>query len=70
MRLIFLALFSFHVFAQDLELRKPLFKTNCTSCHYLGPEEKKLIGPGLNDHIFEEYLDVLTNSLYKVRRKI
>ena len=41
--------------AQDLELGKTLFKTNCTSCHYLGPEEKKLIGPGLNDHIFEEH---------------
>jgi mono/diheme cytochrome c family protein len=48
-------IFSSHVFAQDLELGKNLFKTNCTSCHYLGPEEKKLIGPGLNDHIFEEY---------------
>ena len=48
-------IFSSHVFAQDLELGKTLFKTNCTSCHYLGPEEKKLIGPGLNDHIFEEY---------------
>jgi len=49
------SIFSSHVFAQDLELGKTLFKTNCTSCHYLGPEEKKLIGPGLNDHIFEEY---------------
>mgnify|MGYP001199084546 FL=1 len=47
--------FSSAIFAQDLELGETLFKTNCTSCHYLGPEEKKLIGPGLNDHIFEEY---------------
>ena len=44
-----------YVLAQDIELGKTLFKTNCTSCHYLGPEEKKLIGPGLNEHIFEEH---------------
>ena len=43
------------VFAQDFEIGKALFKSNCTSCHYLGPEEKKLIGPGLNEEIFEEH---------------
>ena len=43
------------VFAQDVEAGASLFKANCTSCHYLGPEEKKLIGPGLSDEIFEEY---------------
>ena len=48
--------------AQDVDAGKDLFKTNCASCHYLGPHEKKLIGPGLNEEIFEEY----TNDwLYK-----
>ncbi len=42
-------------FAQDIELGEGLFSSNCASCHYLGPESKKLVGPGLNDHIFEEY---------------
>ena len=42
-------------FAQDIELGESLFSSNCASCHYLGPESKKLIGPGLNDHIFEEH---------------
>ena len=42
-------------FAQDVELGESLFSSNCASCHYLGPETKKLVGPGLNDHIFEEY---------------
>ena len=42
-------------FAQDVELGEGLFSSNCASCHYLGPESKKLVGPGLNDHIFEEY---------------
>ncbi len=42
-------------FAQDVELGESLFSSNCASCHYLGPESKKLVGPGLNDHIFEEY---------------
>ena len=42
-------------FAQDVELGESLFSSNCASCHYLGPESKKLIGPGLNDHIFEEH---------------
>ena len=43
------------VFSQDTEAGASLFKANCASCHYLGPEEKKLIGPGLSDEIFEEY---------------
>ena len=43
------------VFSQDVEAGASLFKANCASCHYLGPEDKKLIGPGLNDEIFEEY---------------
>ena len=42
-------------FAQDVELGEGLFSSNCASCHYLGPESKKLIGPGLNDHVFEEH---------------
>lgn len=42
-------------FAKDVELGESLFSSNCASCHYLGPESKKLVGPGLNDHIFEEY---------------
>ena len=42
-------------FGQDVELGEGLFSSNCASCHYLGPESKKLVGPGLNDHIFEEY---------------
>ena len=54
---IFLTLF-FSVqpcISQDSEAGASLFKANCASCHYLGPEEKKLIGPGLSDEIFEEY---------------
>tara|TARA_B100001250_G_C19794644_1_gene788184 strand:+ start:1217 stop:2446 length:1230 start_codon:yes stop_codon:yes gene_type:complete len=42
-------------FSQDVDLGAQLFKANCASCHYLGPEEKKLIGPGLSSEIFEEY---------------
>lgn len=42
-------------FAQSVELGEGLFKSNCASCHYLGPENKKLIGPGLDDHIMEEH---------------
>ena len=35
-----------------------LFKANCTSCHKLGDEKKaRLIGPGLNVEIFEEYTE-------------
>jgi mono/diheme cytochrome c family protein len=48
-------IFSPNLSSQDIELGETLFEKNCTSCHYLGPEEKKLIGPGLNDHIFEEH---------------
>ena len=43
------------LFSQNIEQGASLFKSNCASCHYLGPEEKKLIGPGLSDEIFEEY---------------
>ena len=43
------------IVSQDIEAGANLFKSNCASCHYLGPEEKKLIGPGLSDEIFEEY---------------
>ena len=42
-------------FAQDIELGESLFSSNCASCHYLGPESKKLIGPGLNDYILEKH---------------
>jgi len=42
---------------QDIDVGESLFKANCTSCHYLGPEEKKLIGPGLNKDIFEEHTE-------------
>jgi len=42
-------------FAQSVELGESLFSSNCASCHYLGPEDKKLIGPGLDDHIIEEF---------------
>lgn len=51
---IFLTLNSLSI-SQDVELGEQLYKANCTSCHYLGPEEKKLIGPGLNSEIFEEH---------------
>ena len=58
--LLFVVFATFSVyplFSQDVDVEAGanLFKANCTSCHYLGPEEKKLIGPGLNDEIFEEY---------------
>tara|TARA_B100000579_G_scaffold286731_1_gene237696 strand:- start:18809 stop:20023 length:1215 start_codon:yes stop_codon:yes gene_type:complete len=43
--------------AQDAIVGESLFKTNCSSCHYLGPEEKKLIGPGLDSEIFEEHTE-------------
>jgi len=43
------------LFSQDLSIGESLFKSNCASCHYLGPHEKKLIGPGLDEEIFEEY---------------
>jgi len=50
------------VLGQDVDLGKDLFENKCKSCHYLGPHEKKLIGPGLNEEIFEEYT---TEWLYK-----
>ena len=55
---LFVLLFitTIHVgFAQSVELGESLFSSNCASCHYLGPESKKLIGPGLDGHIFEEH---------------
>ena len=45
------------ILSQDIEVGENLFKSNCSSCHYLGPEEKKLIGPGLDAEIFEEHSD-------------
>ena len=47
----------FSLSAQDINLGETLFKQHCTSCHYLGPEEKKLIGPGLDAEIFEEHTE-------------
>ena len=41
--------------AQDIDAGASLYKANCTSCHYMGPYEKKLIGPGLNAEILEKY---------------
>ena len=41
--------------AQNAELGEGLFSSNCASCHYLGDEDKKLIGPGLAGHINEKY---------------
>ncbi len=52
---LIISVFSYSVVGQDISLGESLFKANCASCHYLGPEEKKLIGPGLSDEIFEEY---------------
>lgn len=46
--------FSF-VSSQDIELGESLFSSNCASCHYVGPEEKKLIGPGLGSHTIDKY---------------
>ena len=51
---LFLGLYT-PALSQDIEVGEGLFKSNCASCHYLGPEEKKLIGPGLSDEIFDEY---------------
>ena len=42
-------------FAQSVELGQELYSSNCSSCHYLGPESKKLIGPGLGAHTLEEH---------------
>lgn len=52
--LLFITTFNLS-YAQSVELGEGLFSSNCASCHYLGPEDKKLIGPGLDDHIFEEF---------------
>ena len=41
--------------AQDIDAGASLYKANCTSCHYMGPYEKKLIGPGLNAEILDKY---------------
>ena len=42
----------------DVQKGEELFKANCTSCHKLGDEKKaRLIGPGLNLEIFEEYTE-------------
>ena len=51
---IVIIFFQFSI-AQDVDAGSALFKSNCTSCHYLGPEEKKLIGPGLDAEIFDEH---------------
>ena len=50
--------FSVSLLSQDINLGESLFKVNCASCHYLGPEEKKLIGPGLDNEIFEDRLEI------------
>ena len=42
-------------FAQDIELGESLFSNNCASCHYHGPRDKKLVGPGLGDHTLNKY---------------
>ncbi len=43
---------------QNIKNGEELFKANCTSCHLLGDEKKaRLIGPGLNVEIFEEYTE-------------
>tara|TARA_B110000967_G_C18897171_1_gene571591 strand:+ start:3222 stop:4460 length:1239 start_codon:yes stop_codon:yes gene_type:complete len=42
-------------FAQSADLGESLFSSNCASCHYLGDEDKKLIGPGLAGHINDKY---------------
>ena len=55
---IFVVLFVITIdftYAQSVELGESLFSSNCASCHYLGPRDKKLIGPGLGDHTLEKY---------------
>ena len=43
---------------RDIKKGEELFKANCTSCHKLGDEKKaRLIGPGLNVEIFDEYTE-------------
>ncbi len=56
----FCSFFSFgqvdYLVGHDIQKGEELFKANCTSCHKLGDEKKaRLIGPGLNVEIFEEY---------------
>ena len=41
--------------AQDVELGENLFSNNCASCHYFGPRDKKLVGPGLGEHTLDKY---------------
>jgi len=41
--------------AQDVELGENLFSSNCASCHYYGPRDKKLVGPGLGEHTLDKY---------------
>ena len=41
--------------AQDVELGENLFSNNCASCHYYGPRDKKLVGPGLGEHTLDKY---------------
>ena len=65
-----------YLVGHDIQKGEELFKANCTSCHKLGDEKKaRLIGPGLNVEIFEEYteqwlIDWIRNSsaLMKVER--
>ncbi len=52
---LFASIIPFFSSSQNVEIGESLFKANCASCHYLGPEEKKLIGPGLDAEIFEEH---------------
>ncbi len=40
---------------QSIELGESLYSSNCASCHYVGPESKKLIGPGLGAHTLDEH---------------
>ena len=47
-----------YLVGHDIQKGEELFKANCTSCHKLGDEKKaRLIGPGLNVEIFEEYTE-------------
>ena len=47
-----------YLVGHDIQKGEALFKANCTSCHKLGDEKKaRLIGPGLNVEIFEEYTE-------------
>ena len=47
-----------YLIGHDIKKGEELYKANCTSCHKLGDEKKaRLIGPGLNPEIFEEYTE-------------